>query len=55
MTQRLFRLSAFLSESGLIEALRHPDKISVLPVDQDVDLAELDALISDLNSRGAGD
>ena len=55
MTQRLFRLCAFLSESGLIEALRYPEKLSVLPVDQDVDLSELDVLIRDLNSRGEGD
>ena len=55
MTQRLFRLCAPLSESGLIEALRHPEKFSVVPIDQDVDLSRLDYLIRDLNSRGAGD
>jgi len=55
MTQRLFRLCAPLSESGLIEALRHPEKFSVVPVDQDVDLSGLDSLIRDLISRGAGD
>jgi hypothetical protein len=55
MTQRLFRLSALLNESGLVEALRHPDKVQVAPVDHDVDLSGLDALIMDLNGRGAGD
>jgi len=55
MTQRLFRLCAPLSESGLIDALRHPEQFSVIPVDQDVDLSGLDSLIRDLNSRGAGD
>ena len=55
MTQRLFRLCAPLSESGLIEALRHPEKFSVVPIDQDVDLSRLDYLIRDLNSKGAGD
>jgi hypothetical protein len=55
MTQRLFRLSALLNESGLVEALRHPDKVQVAPVDHDVDLSGLDALIIDLNGRGAGD
>lgn len=55
MTQHLFRLCAPLSESGLIEGLRHPEKIPVTSVDQDVDLSGLDALIRDLNSRGAGD
>ena len=55
MTQRLFRLCAPLSESVLIEALRHPEKFTVVPIDQDVDLSRLDYLIRDLNSRGAGD
>jgi hypothetical protein len=55
MTQRLFRLCAPLSESGLIEALRHPEKVHVSPVDHEVDLSGLDALIMDLNGRGAGD
>jgi hypothetical protein len=55
MTQHLFRLCAPLSESGLIEGLRNPEKIPVTSVDQDVDLSGLDALIRDLNSRGAGD
>jgi len=55
MTQRLFRLCAPLSESGLIEALRHPEKLSVAQVDQDVHLSGLDSLIKDLSSRGAGD
>lgn len=55
MTQRLFRLCAPLSESGLIEALRYPEKFTVVPIDQDVDLSRLDYLIRDLNSRGAGD
>ena len=55
MTQRLFRLCAPLSESVLIEALRHPEKFTVGPIEQDVDLSRLDYLIRDLNSRGAGD
>lgn len=55
MKQRLFRLCAPLSESGLIEALRNPEKFSVVPIDQDVDLSRLDYLIRDLNSKGAGD
>ena len=55
MTQPLFRLCVPLSESGLIEALRHPQDIPVAPVDHDVDLSGLDALITDLNSRGSGD
>jgi hypothetical protein len=55
MTQQLFRLCAHLSESGLIEALRDPGRVPVAPVEYDVDLSELDALIQDLNSRGAGD
>ena len=55
MTQHLFRLAAPLSESGLIESLRHPEKIPVIEVDHDVDLSGLDVLIRDLNSRGAGD
>lgn len=55
MTQHLFRLCAPLSESALIDALRHPERLSVIPIDQDVDLSDIDALIRDLNSRGAGD
>jgi len=55
MTQRLFRLCSPLSESGLVEALRHPEKVLVAPVDHDVDLTGLDELIKNLNSRGAGD
>jgi hypothetical protein len=56
MTQRLFRLGAPLSEPGLIEALRHPETISVVPVEGgDADLSRLDALIRDLCSRGTGD
>ena len=55
MTQRLFRLCAPLSESGLIEALRHPEKVPVAQVSQDVDLSGLDPLIDDLNRRGTGD
>jgi hypothetical protein len=55
MTQRLFRLSAPLNESGLITALRHPEKVAVETVEQDVDLSELDILIGDLNRRGPGD
>jgi len=55
MTQRLFRLCSPLSESGLVEALRHPEKVLVAPVDHDIDLTGLDELIKALNSRGAGD
>ena len=55
MKQSLFRLCAPLSESGLVEALRDPDKVHVASVDHDVDLSELDALIRDLNCRGARD
>lgn len=55
MTPRLFRLCSPLSESGLVEALRHPEKVLVAPVDHVVDLTGLDELIKDLNSRGAGD
>jgi hypothetical protein len=55
MTKGLFRLSTPLSESSLIAALRDPEKIAVVQVDHDVDLSHLDRLISDLNSRGAGD
>ena len=55
MTRRISRLCAPLSESGLVEALRHPEKVLVAPVDHDVDLSGLDELIMDLNSRGAGD
>ena len=55
MTKHLFRLCSQMSESGLIEALRHPEKVHVELVDHDVDLSGLDALILDLNSRGAGD
>lgn len=55
MTKHLFRLCAPLNESGLIEALRHPDSVSVVQIEQDVDLNEIDELIRDLNSRGDGD
>jgi hypothetical protein len=55
MTQRLFRLCAPLSESGLIEALRHPVKVPVEPVGHDGDLSVLDRLIGGLNQSGAGD
>jgi hypothetical protein len=55
MTPRLSRLCSPLSESGLVEALRHPEKVLVASVDYNVDLTELDELIKDLNSRGAGD
>jgi hypothetical protein len=55
MTQRLFRLCAPLSESGLIEALRHPGKVPVEPVGHDGDLSALDRLIGGLNQSGAGD
>jgi len=55
MTQQLFRLCSPLSESGLIEALRHPETLPVARVDHDVDLSILDDLITALNSSGAGD
>jgi hypothetical protein len=55
MTRRISRLCTPLSEAGLVEALRHPEKVLVAPVDHDVDLSGLDELIMDLNSRGAGD
>ena len=55
MTKHLFRLCSQMSEPGLIEALRHPEKVHVELVDHDVDLSALDSLILDLNSRGAGD
>jgi hypothetical protein len=55
MTQQLFRLSVPLTEQGLINALRHPEKVAVEPVDWEVDLAELDALIKALIDRGSGD
>ena len=55
MTQQLFRLCSPLSESGLIEALRHPETLAVARVDHDIDLSDLDGLINDLNSNGAGD
>jgi len=55
VTQQLFRLCSPLSESGLSEALRHPEALPVERVDHDVDLSVLDDLISTLNSSGAGD
>lgn len=54
MTKHLFRLCSQMSEPGLIEALRHPEKVHVELVDHEVDLSALDSLILDLNSRGAG-
>lgn len=55
MTQQLFRLSVPLTEQGLINALRHPEKVAVESVDCEVDLGELDALIKALIDRGSGD
>jgi hypothetical protein len=55
MTQQLFRLCSLLSESDLIEALRYPETQAVARVDHDIDLSDLDDLINDLNSNGAGD
>jgi len=55
MINQLFRLVGPLCESGLITALRHPDKLEIESVVFDVDLTELDALIATLNDRGVGD
>ena len=55
MTQQLFRLCSPLSESGLIEALRHPEALCVERIDHDVDLSGLDELVTTLNNGGAGD
>ena len=55
MTQQLFRLCVPLGESGLIEALRHPETLPVERVAHDVDLSVLDERITSLNNSGVGD
>lgn len=55
MTQQLFRMCVPLGESGLIEALRHPETLPVERVAHDVDLSVLDERITSINTSGVGD
>jgi len=55
MTKQLFRICTPLTEQGLVNSLRHPEKITVELVDHDVDLGKLDELIQTMVGRGVGD